>query len=101
MANFEALNDNAVEAASGGAATNRKVNTTNWQSAHWQPTQYAMGTTFVAYGYLWYRIKSGDTLGNIAKTFGTSTNQLKINNPATIVDINKVYAGDAIIIRRA
>lgn len=101
MANFEALNDNAVEAASGGAGTNGKVNTDNWQGAHWQPTQYACGTTFVAYGFLWYRIKSGDILGAIANTFGTTTSQLKANNPATIVDINKIYAGDAIIIRRA
>ena len=100
MANFEALNDEAMETASGGAATNRNVNTDNWQGAHWQPPQYAMGTTFSAYGYLWYRIKSGDTLGRIAQTFGTTPNQLKINNPATIVDINKIYAGDAIIIRR-
>ena len=60
-----------------------------------------MGTTFTAYGYLWYRIKSGDTLGQIANTYGTTTAQLKANNPATIIDINKIYAGDAIIIRRA
>lgn len=100
MANFEALNDNAMEAASGGAAKTT-VNTTNWQGAHWQAEQYTMGATFTAYGFLWYRIKSGDTLSAIAKTFGTTVNQLKINNPATIVDTSKIYAGDAIIIRRA
>ena len=101
MANFEALNDEAMEAASGGAAKKANTNTTNWQGAHWQAVQYPMGTAFTANGYLWYRIKSGDTLGNIAKTFGTTVNQLKLNNPATIVDVSKIYAGDAIIIRRA
>ena len=101
MADFEVLNDEAVEAVSGGAATKTNTNTTDWRGAHWQPTQYAMGTTFVAYGYLWYRIKSGDTLSGIAQTFGTTTAQLKTNNPATITNINQIYAGDAIIIRRA
>ena len=100
MANFEALNDEAMEAASGGTAKKANTNTTNWQGAHWQANQ-PMGTTFTAYGYLWYRIKSGDTLGQIANTYGTTTAQLKANNPATIIDINKIYAGDAIIIRRA
>lgn len=100
MANFEALNDEAMEAASGGAS-NRNVNTDNWQGAHWQPTQYSMGTTFTAYGYLWYRIKNGDTLGRIAQTYGTTPAQLKANNPSTIKNINQIYAGDAIIIRRA
>ena len=100
MANFEALNDEAMEAASGGAAKKTNINAANWQGAHWQANQ-PMGTTFTAYGYLWYRIKSGDTLGQIAKTYGTTTAQLKANNPATIIDINKIYAGDAIIIRRA
>lgn len=100
MANMEALSDEAMEAATGGAS-NRKVNTDNWQAAHWQPTQYAMGSTFVAYGYLWYRIKNGDTLGAIAKAYGTTPAQLQINNPSTIKNINQIFAGDAIIIRRA
>ena len=101
MANFEALNDEAMEAASGGAAKKANTNTTNWQGAHWQAEQYPMGTAFTANGFLWYRIASGDTLGRIAQKYGTTPAQLKANNPATITDINKIYAGDAIIIRRA
>ena len=89
------LNDEEIENVSGG------INTTNWQGAHWQPTNIAMGTTFTSYGFLWYRIKSGDTLGQIAAKFGTNINTLKANNPATIKNVNLVYAGDAIIIRRA
>ena len=92
---IEELKDQAVEAVSGG------TNTTDWTGAHWQPTSIPMGTTFVQYGYLWYRIKNGDSLGQIAKTFSTTTAQLQINNPKTITNINNIYAGDAIIIRRA
>lgn len=97
MANIEVLNDEALDGISGGA----NVNTSNWQAAHWQPTQYAMGSQFTAYGYLWYRIKSGDTLGTIAQRFKTTVAHLKANNPATITNVNAIYAGDAIIIRRA
>ncbi len=99
MENINALNDEAMENVTGGAKT--KTNTTDWTAAHWQPTDVTMGTTFVQNGYLWYRIKSGDTLGNIAATFGTTVGTLKANNPATIKDTSKIYAGDAIIIRRA
>ena len=103
MANLEALNDEALATATGGASTGAKneINTTDWQGAHWQPQQYPMGTTFTAHGFLWYRINVGDTLSQIAVTFKTTTATLKANNPATIQDINKIYAGDAIIIRRA
>ena len=97
MTNFEELKDEAVESVSGGA----NINTTNPNGAHWQPTNVSMGPTFTQNGLLWYRIKPGDTLGKIAATFGTTTATLKANNPATITNINQIYAGDAIVIRRA
>ena len=97
MANMEELKDEAVEEVTGGA----RINTTNPTGAHWQPTNVSMGTTFTKNGLLWYRIKPGDTLGSIAAKFGTTTARLKANNPATIKNINLIYAGDAIVIRRA
>ena len=97
MAHIEELKDEAVEEVTGGA----KINTTNPNGAHWQPTNVSMGTTFTQNGLLWYRIKPGDTLGTIAAKFGTNVNTLKANNPATIKNINLIYAGDAIVIRRA
>lgn len=97
MANIEELKDEAVEEVTGGA----KINTTNPNGAHWQPTNVSMGTTFTQNGLMWYRIKPGDTLGSIAAKFGTSVNVLKANNPATIKNVNLIYAGDAIVIRRA
>ena len=96
MENMKELNDEAVEEVTGGA----RINTTNPNGAHWQPTNVSMGTTFTRNGLLWYRIKPGDTLGAIASRFGTSVNTLKANNPATIRNINQIYAGDAIVIRR-
>ena len=97
MANIEELKDEAVAEVSGGA----KINTTNPNGAHWQPTNVSMGTTFTMNGLLWYRVKPGDTLGSIASKFGTTTATLKANNPATIKNINLIYAGDALVIRRA
>lgn len=97
MANIEELKDEAFAEVTGGA----NVNTTNPNGAHWQPTNVTMGTTFTQNGLLWYRIKPGDTLGKIAATFGTTTATLKANNPATIKNVNQIYAGDAIVIRRA
>ena len=97
MANIEELKDEAFEEVSGGA----NINTTNANGAHWQPTNVSMGTTFTYNGMLWYRVKPGDTLGSIAKTFGTNVNTLKANNPATIQNVNMIYAGDALVIRRA
>ena len=38
MAEFEKLNDEAVEAVTGG------INTTDWTRAHWQPTNVPMGS---------------------------------------------------------
>ena len=93
MTYVEELKDEAVAGVSGG------TNTTDWTGAHWQPTNVAMGTTFVQNGHTWYRIKSGDTLGAIANTFGTTTAQLQAYNPRTITNVNLIYAGDAIIVR--
>ena len=76
------------------------INTTDWTGAHWQPQQYPMGTSFIENGRKWYRIKAGDTLSAIAKTFGTTVAQLQANNPATIKNVNQIYAGDAIVICR-
>ena len=98
MEDIKKLNEEEIEAATGGKS---KVNTTDWTGAHWQPTDVTMGTTFTQNGYLWYRIQSGDTLGQIAATFGTTVKTLQANNPATIKKTSEIYAGDAIIIRRA
>ena len=87
MAKFEALNDEALEAVNGGASVNAADNTPAWQRPHWQPDEYPMGSTFEAYGYLWYRIKPGDILGRIAQTYGTTSAQLQALNAATIKDI--------------
>ena len=97
MENVEALNEKELEAVSGGKGN---INTTNWTGAHWQPQQYPMGTSFIENGRKWYRIKAGDTLSAIAKAFGTTVAQLQANNPATIKNVNQIYAGDAIVICR-
>ena len=95
MSNMNTLNDEVLENAVGG------YNTTDPNGAHWQATGYKMGTTFVMQGMRWYRIQNGDTLGNIARTFGTTVEQLQKNNPKTITNPGMIYAGDAIVIRRA
>lgn len=97
MENAEELKDELIEEVTGGA----KINTTDPDGAHWQPTNVSMGTTFTRSGLLWYRIKPGDTLGSIAARFGTSEDALQAGNPATIQNTRMVYVGDAIIIRRA
>lgn len=100
MAKFEALNDEALEAVSGGVAARVTDDIPRWQRPHWQPDEYPMGSTFEAYGYLWYRIQPGDILGRIAQTYGTTSAQLQALNSATIKDVNKILYGDAIIIRK-
>ena len=83
MANFEALNDEAMEAASGGAAKKANTNTTNWQGALF----------LIAPVWQWQRPAAAYVPAAVAQPTAT---------PApTIIDINKIYAGDAIIIRRA
>lgn len=92
----EILNDEEVAAASGGAAA--KVNTTDWTGAHWQPTEYPMGTTFTAHGYNWYRVKPGDSLSVIAAKYGRTVQDLMYWNPKTIKNPNEIYAGDALVL---
>lgn len=89
---IQALNDENVEAVTGGGS--------DWRGAHWQDTRHKMGTDFVENGRLWYRIKTGDSLGAIALKYKTTPDQLKKNNPLTITNVNQIYAGDTICIRR-
>ena len=100
MAKFEALNDETLGAVNGGTSVGIVDDTPAWKRPHWQPDEYPMGSTFEAYGYLWYRIQPGDILGRIAQTYGTTSAQLQALNAATIKDINKILYGDAIIIRK-
>ena len=100
MAKFEALNDETLGAVSGGTSVGIADDTPAWKRPHWQPDEYPLGSTFEAYGYLWYRIQPGDILGRIAQTYGTTSAQLQALNAATIKDINKILYGDAIIIRK-
>lgn len=98
MANYQALNDDALEAAVGGAA---EVNTTDWAGAHWQPTNREKGSTWKEFGYDWYRVKSGDTLSGIAQKYGFTIKDLMYWNPKTIKDPNMIYAGDALVLAKA
>lgn len=93
MANFEALNDDVLEEAAGGRATE---NTTDWTGAHWRPTGHVPGSTWTEFGHNWYLVKAGDTLSGIAQRLGYTVQHLKTCNPKTITDINKIYAGDAL-----
>ena len=100
MAKFETLNDETLGAVSGGTSVGIVDDTPAWNRPHWQPDEYPMGSTFEAYGYLWYRIQPGDILGRIAQTYGTTSAQPQALNAATIKDINQILYGDAIIIRK-
>lgn len=46
--------------------------------------------------YMTYKIKKGDTLNKIAKTFGTTVKAIKDANPDKIKNVNKIYTGDTI-----
>ena len=50
------------------------------------------------FGYIIYQIKRGDTLGKIARMFGTTQKKIKSWNHK-IVNKNKIYAGDYIYIK--
>lgn len=93
MANFEALNDDVLEEAAGGKSN---INYVNWEEAHWQPRDHAMGTTWTDHGRNWYRIKPGDTLSGIAQRYGYTVAQLQSWNSKTIKNVNTIFAGDAI-----
>lgn len=96
MADIEALKDEALEGAAGGA-----TNTTDWRGAHWQPQNRAMGTTWTEFGWNWYRVKPGDTLSGIAARYGRTVKDLMYWNPKTIKDPNMIYAGDALVLAKA
>ena len=51
-----------------------------------------------ANGALYYRIAAGDTLGDIAKKYGTTVQKLQALNPQ-IKNPNLIYAGDTIRIQ--
>lgn len=97
MANMEELRDEALEAAAGGAAANN-INTTDWTKAHWQPQNHAMGSEWIEFGHKWYRVKVGDALSVIAQKYRTTPEMIKKMNPATVANINMIYAGDALIV---
>ncbi len=46
----------------------------------------------------YYTIKTGDTLGAIARRFGTTPEAIKRANRDKIKNINTIYAGDEIYI---
>ena len=46
--------------------------------------------------YISYKIKKGDTLGKIAKAYGTTVKAIQAANPDKIKNVNKIYAGDTI-----
>lgn len=46
----------------------------------------------------YYTIKSGDTLGSIARRYNTTPEAIKRANPGKIKNINVIYAGDEIYI---
>lgn len=46
--------------------------------------------------FMTYKIKKGDTLSKIAKTFGTTVKAIQEANPNKIKNVNKIYAGDII-----
>ena len=50
------------------------------------------------FGYIIYLIQRGDTLGKIARMFGTTQKRIMSWNPK-IVNKNKIYAGDFIYIK--
>lgn len=68
--------------------------------AHWQPVTVPMGTAFQYRGHVWYRFKLGDTLGAVAAKFGVSPEYIQGMNPLTIRNINKIDAGDAVVVRK-
>lgn len=97
LKNFE-LTENDAASAVGGQ-------TGNPQGAHWQAVNVAMGTPFLMHSsmgnQLWYRIKSGDTLGAISARFGVSIDDIMTRNPNTIQNASVISAGDALFLRMA
>ena len=74
------LNDNQLNAVSGGAA-------------------HANGQYWTEGGATYYRIAPNDFLGNIAALFGTSPYAIQQLNPGKIKNIDVIRAGDVIRVR--
>ena len=75
------LNDNQLNAVSGGAA-------------------HANGQYWSDGGATYYRIAPNDFLGNIAQLFGTTPYAIQqLNNPGVIKNIDVIRAGDVIRVR--
>ena len=74
------LNDNQLNAVSGGAA-------------------HANGQYWSDGGATYYRIAPNDFLGNIALLFGTTPYAIQQLNPGVIKNIDVIRAGDVIRVR--
>ncbi len=74
------LNDNQLNAVSGGAA-------------------HANGQYWSDGGATYYRIAPNDYLGNIAQLFGTTPYAIQQLNPGVIKKIDVIRAGDVIRVR--
>lgn len=61
-----------------------------------QPTPQPQPAPQPKPSYMTYKIKKGDTLSKIAKTFGTTVSAIKAANPDKIKNVNKIIAGDTI-----
>ena len=80
MSEMNFLNDNQLNAVSGGAA-------------------HANGQYWSDGGATYYRIAPNDYLGNIAQMFGTSPYAIQQLNPGKIKNIDVIRAGDVIRVR--
>ena len=65
-----------------------------------KPKEEAKEPTAAEPSFIEYKIVKGDTLGKIAKKYGTTTKAIKAANPDKIKNVNKIYAGDVIKIPR-
>jgi len=80
MSEMNFLNDNQLNAVSGGAA-------------------HANGQYWSDGGATYYRIAPNDYLGNIAQLFGTTPYAIQQLNPGVIKNVNVIRAGDVIRVR--
>lgn len=74
------LNDQEISDVAGGAS-------------------HANGTYWDDGGATYYKIVSGDYLGNIAKLFGTTPYAIQQLNPTLIKKIDLIHVGDVIRVR--
>ena len=80
MSEMNFLNDDQLNAVSGGAA-------------------HANGQYWSDGGATYYRIAPNDYLGNIAQLFGTTPYAIQQLNPGVIKNVNVIRAGDVIRVR--